>query len=189
MKKITAIILTMAMAFSMVACSSAPKNTVPAVEADVTKTADIVIVGAGAAGLSAAIEAVDNGAESVIIIEKTATTGGSLNFTSGSMSGAETIIQQIDGVADTKESYVQDILKNGANLGDEELIRAYVEEDVAAIQWLWDNGLSDNKFSVDRATGTMSVFAPEHALYSIPRTYRNADAVTNRVFPSNTCKI
>ena len=88
MKKITAIILTMAMAFSMVACSSAPKNTVPTVEADVTKTADIVIVGAGAAGLSAAIEAVDNGAESVIIIEKTATTGGSLNFTSGSMSGA-----------------------------------------------------------------------------------------------------
>ena len=172
MKKITAIILTMAMAFSMVACSSAPKNAVPAVEADVTKTADIVIVGAGAAGLSAAIEAVDNGAESVIIIEKTATTGGSLNFTSGSMSGAETIIQQIDGVADTKESYVQDILKNGANMGDEELIRAYVDEDVAAIQWLWDNGLSDNKFSVDRATGTMSVFAPEHALYSIPRTYK-----------------
>ena len=172
MKKITAIILTMAMAFSMVACSSAPKNEVPAVEADVTKTADIVIVGAGAAGLSAAIEAVDNGAESVIIIEKTATTGGSLNFTSGSMSGAETIIQQIDGVADTKESYVQDILKNGANLGDEELIRAYVDEDVAAIQWLWDNGLSDNKFSVDRATGTMSVFAPEHALYSVKRTYK-----------------
>ena len=27
-------------------------------------------------------------------------------------------------------------------LEDEELIRAYVEEDVAAIQWLWDNGLS-----------------------------------------------
>lgn len=172
MKKLTAIILTMAMAFSMVACSSAPKNEVPQVEADVTKTADIVIVGAGAAGLSAAVEAVANGAESVIILEKTATTGGSLNFTSGSMSGAETIIQQIDGVEDTKESYVQDILKNGANLGDEELIRAYVEEDVAAIQWLWDNGLSDNKFSVDRATGTMSVFAPEHALYSVKRTYK-----------------
>ncbi|MBQ3587695.1 MAG: FAD-binding protein [Oscillospiraceae bacterium] len=172
MKRITAIILAMTMAFSMVACSSAAKNEVPSVDADTTKTADIVIVGAGAAGLSAAVEAVANGAESVIIIEKTATTGGSLNFTSGSMSGAETIIQEIDGVEDTKESYVQDILKNGANLGDEELIRAYVEEDVAAIQWLWDNGLSDNKFSVDRATGTMSVFAPEHALYSVKRTYK-----------------
>lgn len=172
MKRIIALILAMVMTLSMVACSAEVKNEVPSVTADVTKEADIVIVGAGAAGLAAAIEAVDNGAESVIVIEKTATTGGSLNFTSGSMSGAETIIQQIDGVEDTKESYVQDILNNGANLGDKELIEAYVEEDVAAIQWLWDNGLSDNKFSVDRATGTMSVFAPEHALYSIKRTYK-----------------
>lgn len=170
MKKLTAIILTLAMVFSMVGC--APKNEVPSVETDSTKSADIVIVGAGAAGLSAAIEAVNNGAESVIIIEKTSTTGGSLNFTSGSMSGAETIIQEIDGIEDTKESYVQDILKNGAGLGDEEMIRTYVDEDVAAIQWLWDNGLSDNKFSTDRKTGTMSVFAPEHALYSQKRTYK-----------------
>ena len=173
MKRFIAIILTMAMALSMVACGGTEvKNEVPSVTADVTKTADIVIVGAGAAGLAAAIEAVDNGAESVIVIEKTATTGGSLNFTSGSMSGAETIIQEIDGVEDTKESYVQDILNNGAHLGNEELIRAFVEEDVAAIQWLWDNGLSDNTFSIDRATGTMSVFAPEHALYSVKRTYK-----------------
>ena len=172
MKRFIAIILTMAMALSMVACSTEVKNEVPSVTADVTKEADIVIVGAGAAGLAAAIEAVDNGAESVIVIEKTATTGGSLNFTSGSMSGAETIIQEIDGVEDTKESYVQDILNNGAHLGNEELIRAFVEEDVAAIQWLWDNGLSDNTFSIDRATGTMSVFAPEHALYSVKRTYK-----------------
>ena len=172
MKRITAIVLTMAMALSMAGCTQTVKNTVPAVEASQTKTADIVIVGAGAAGLAAAAEAVENGAESVIIIEKTASTGGALNFTSGSMSGAETIIQEIDGVEDTKESYVQDILKNGAYKGNEELIRAFVEEDVAAIQWLWDNGLSDNKFSVDRATGTMSVFAPEHALYSIKRTYK-----------------
>lgn len=170
MKKLTAIILTLAMAFSMVGCS--PKNEVPDVQADSTKSAEIVIVGAGAAGMSAAIEAVNNGAQSVIIIEKTSTTGGSLNFTSGSMSGAETIIQEIDGIEDTKESYVQDILKNGAGLGDEEMIRTYVDEDVDAIQWLWDHGLSDNKFSTDRETGTMSVFAPEHALYSQKRTYK-----------------
>ncbi len=172
MKKLTAIILSFAMAVSMVACSSASKNEVVDVEVSNTKTADIVIVGAGAAGLAAAVEAVDNGAESVIILEKTATTGGSLNFTSGSMSGAETVVQKIDGVEDTKESFVQDILKNGANLGDEELIRTFVDEDVDAIQWLWDHGLSDNKFSTDRETGTMSVFAPEHALYSVKRTFK-----------------
>lgn len=148
-----------------------PKNVVPTVESDAQVSADVVIVGAGGAGLAAAIEAVDNGAESVVILERTSKTGGSLNFTSGSMSGAETVIQEIDGIEDTIDSYVADIMKNGAGLGNEELIRMYAEEDVAAIQWLWDNGLSEKKFTTDRE-GHMSVFAPEHALYSIPRTYK-----------------
>ena len=93
-------------------------------------------------------------------------------ITTGSMSGAETIIQQIDGIEDTKESYVQDILNNGAHLGDETLIRTYVDEDVDAIQWLWDNGLSEYNFSSMRTTGKRSVFAPEHQLYSVARTYK-----------------
>ena len=128
MKKILTGILSAAMLFSMLAGASAEE----------AKSADIIIVGAGGGGLSAAIEAVNDGAQSVIVIEKTGKTGGSLNFTSGSMSGAETVIQQIDGIEDTKESYVQDILNNGAHLGDETLIRTYVDEDVDAIQWLWE---------------------------------------------------
>ena len=181
MKKLLCSILTLALAGGLVGCSSNTNSEVTptssstpeaSIQVDEEKTADVVIVGAGGGGLSAAIEAVNNGAESVIILEKTSVTGGSMNYTSGSMSGAETIIQEIDGIEDTKESYVQDILKNGAQKGDEELIREYVDEDVDAINWLWEHGLSDNKFSVDRATGTMSVFAPEHALYSVKRTYK-----------------
>ncbi len=165
MKKLLAVILSVAMLVSMLSCAIAETT-------DTVKSADIIIVGAGGGGLSAAIEAVNNGAQSVIIIEKTGKTGGSLNYTSGSMSGAETVIQEIDGIADTKESYVQDILANGAQLGDETLIRAYVEEDVAAIQWLWDNGLSEYNFNSMKTTGKRSVFAPEHQLYSIQRTYK-----------------
>ena len=137
---------------------------------DQVKEADVVIVGAGGAGLAAAIAAADEGAGSVIIVEKLAKTGGSLNFTSGSMSGAETIIQELDGIEDTKESYIQDILSNGAQLGDKELIQIFVDEDVDAIQWLWDHGLSEYTFS--EQNGLKSVFAPEHQLYSIQRTYK-----------------
>jgi len=165
MKKFLAVILSVAMLVSMLSCAIAE-------DADTVKSADIIIVGAGGGGLSAAIEAVNNGAKSVIIIEKTGKTGGSLNYTSGSMSGAETVIQEIDGIKDTKESYVQDILANGAQLGDETLIRAYVDEDVDAIQWLWDNGLSEYSFSSMKTTGKRSVFAPEHQLYSVERTYK-----------------
>jgi len=147
-----------------------PTPTMMAPAYDAQKTADVVIVGAGGGGLSAAISAVDAGAKSVIIIEKTSVTGGALNYTSGSMSGAETIIQELDGIEDTKESYVQDILKNGDHKGDEEMIRAYVDEDTEMIDWMWEHGLNDNKFTMQN--DKRSVFAPEHALYSIQRTYK-----------------
>ncbi len=178
MKKRKLLSLTLAGAMvlgSLAACGEKtpdPTPTPEAVEAtyDNVKSADVIIVGAGGGGLSAAISAVDAGAKSVIIIERTGVTGGGLNYTSGTMSGAETIIQELDGIEDTKESYVQDILKNGAQKGNEAMIRTYVDEDVDAINWLWENGLNDNDFTMQGEK--RSVFAPEHALYSIQRSYK-----------------
>ena len=128
MKKLLTIMLAVLLAALAVAASAE----------DTVKNADIIIVGAGGGGLSAAIEAVNDGGGSMrfiigkygsgIVLEKTGKTGGSLNFTSGSMSGAETVIQKLDGIEDTKESFVQDILNNGAHLGNEAMIRAFVDE-------------------------------------------------------------
>ena len=136
---------------------------------------DLVIIGAGGAGLSAAIEAVENGAQKVAVLEMTAKTGGALNFTSGSMSAAGTIIQKEDGIEDSVDSYVADIINNGDDFGgqpNEELIRTYAESAAEVFDWLYESGLKDNKYSTDRATGARAVFAPEHALYSVPRTYK-----------------
>ena len=177
MKKLMALLMASLLVLS--GCSSstttttneeteAPSTTEATVSVDEEKSADVIVVGAGPAGLSSAIAAVDNGAESVIVIEKADKTGGNLLLTSGSMSAAETSIQEEEGIEDTKESYVQDILKNGANLGNEELIRAYVEEDTAAFEWMLDNGLYE-MFPEGRAK---AVFAPEHQLYSVERTYK-----------------
>lgn len=137
--------------------------------------ADVVIIGAGGAGMSAALEAVAQGAQKVIVLEMTAKTGGSLNYTSGSMSAAGTIIQKEDGIEDTVESYVADIMNNGDDFGgqpNEELIRVYANEAAEVFDWLYENGIKDCTFSTDRATGARAVFAPEHALYSIQRTYK-----------------
>lgn len=146
--------------------------TLPAMaeEAD----ADVVIVGAGGAGLSAAIEAVESGAEKVIVLEMTAKTGGALNYTSGSMSAAGTIIQKEDGIEDSVDSYVADILKNGSDFGgqpSEAHVRTYAENAAEVFDWLYENGVKDCTFSTD-SEGRRAVFAPEHALYSIPRTYK-----------------
>ena len=168
MKKLLTIMLAVLLAALAVAASAE----------DNVKNADIIIVGAGGGGLSAAIEAVNDGAQSVIVLEKTGKTGGSLNFTSGSMSGAETVIQKIDGIEDTKESFVQDILNNGAHLGNEAMIRAFVDEDVDAIQWLWDNGLSEYNFSSMKTMA--SIPCSPRSISSIPWRAPTSPAPTTR---------
>ena len=164
MKRILATLLSVALLLSVMVMPAAAEGV----------EADIVIIGAGGAGLSAAIEAVENGAEKVVVLEMTAKTGGALNYTSGSMSAAGTIIQKEDGIEDTVESYIADIINNGDDFGgqpNEELITVYANEAAATFDWLYENGLKDNKFTVD-AEGKRAVFAPEHALYSIARTYK-----------------
>ena len=62
MKKILTAILSVTMIFSALTAATAE---------EAAKSADIIIVGAGGGGLSAAIEAVNDGAQSVIVLEKT----------------------------------------------------------------------------------------------------------------------
>jgi len=161
MKKILSLVLALVIAcFAMTAMA---------------EEADVIVVGAGGGGLSAALEAVNQGAEKVIVLEMTAKTGGALNYTSGSMSAAGTIIQKEEGVQDSVEDYVADILRIGGDLGgkpNEELVRIYANEATATFDWLYEAGLKDNAYSVDRATGNRAVFAPEHALFTIQRTYK-----------------
>ncbi len=141
-----------------------------ALAAEPKADADLIIVGAGGAGLSAAIHAAEAGAEKVIVLEMTAKTGGALNFTSGSMSAAGTIIQKEENIEDTIESYVADIINNGDDFGgqpNEELIRVYANNATPVFDWLYENGLKDMAWR-----GPKAVFAPEHALYSVQRTYK-----------------
>ena len=52
-------------------------------------TADVIVVGGGGAGMSAAVSALDNGA-SVILVEKTASLGGNTVLCGGAMNAADT---------------------------------------------------------------------------------------------------
>ena len=134
MKKLISLLLAMAMLMTSFVFPAFAE------EAD----ADVVIVGAGGGGLSAALEAVAQGAQKVIVLEMTAKTGGALNYTSGSMSAAGTIIQKEDGIEDTVDSYVADIINNGDDFGgqpNETLIRAYANEAAQVFDWMYENGL------------------------------------------------
>ncbi len=186
MKKIGSLLALLVFVTTFSAC--APKTEAPGVETNVetgtsstvktydnTYDADVIIIGAGGGGLASALEAVEKGAEKVILIEKTNITGGSLNATAGTISAAGTIIQELDGLTeDTKASYKEDLMHEGSKLGgvpNEEFIDLYVEEATESVNWLWEMGLKDYEFRVD-AEGHKSIFAPEHTLYSYPRSYK-----------------
>ena len=82
---------------------------------------DIVIIGAGGAGLAAAIEGVQNGAK-VILLEK--------------MGAAETTVQKALGISDTKNQFYEDTMKGGYNKNDESLVRQMVEKAAETVDWL-----------------------------------------------------
>ncbi|MBP5156876.1 MAG: FAD-dependent oxidoreductase, partial [Treponema sp.] len=107
-------------------------------------TCDIVVIGAGGAGLSAATEASSKGAK-VILLEKMGIAGGNTNSATGGLNASETKVQAGLGIADSNEQYYQDTMKGGYNLNDPELVRNMVEKSSETVDWLMSLGadLSD----------------------------------------------
>ncbi|MCQ2240376.1 flavocytochrome c [Treponema sp.] len=96
---------------------------------------DIVIIGAGGAGLTAATEAASKG-KKVIVLEKMATCGGNTISATGGLNASETSIQKKLGIEDSNDSYFNDTMKGGYNKNNPELVRNMVEKSAATVDWL-----------------------------------------------------
>ena len=68
---------------------------------------DVVIVGAGGAGMTAALQAVDSGVNSVIIVEKGGSTGGNTSRATGGMNAAKTAYQDENEWSDATTTAVE----------------------------------------------------------------------------------
>ena len=84
---------------------------------DEVRTLDVVVCGAGAGGLAAAIEAKLAGAE-VVIVEKQGVTGGSTARSGGKLLGAGTKWQKKQGLFDTPEMVYDYLMEVGNRNGD-----------------------------------------------------------------------
>ncbi len=100
---------------------------------------DIVIIGAGAAGYTAAITAHDAGAK-VILLEKQSITGGNSLLAAGGMNAANTKVQASKGVKDSAEIMYQDTMKGGKNVSDPELVKILAERSSDSVDWLTSMG-------------------------------------------------
>ncbi|ULO05821.1 FAD-dependent oxidoreductase [Paenibacillus sp. 19GGS1-52] len=100
--------------------------------------ADVVVVGAGASGVSAAVTAADKGAK-VIIIEKTATIGGASNLSwAGKFYNSSTATE--NGVKVNVEKEISDWIVNNHWRVDAAAIRQYVTKSGETYDWLTKKG-------------------------------------------------
>lgn len=96
---------------------------------------DIVIIGAGGAGLTAATEASSKGAK-VLVLEKMGIIGGNSNYSTGGINASYTKEQQRLGIKDSKEVFFNDTMKGGQYLNDPELVTTLVENSADMVEWL-----------------------------------------------------
>ncbi|MCT4596486.1 MAG: flavocytochrome c [Vallitalea sp.] len=100
---------------------------------------DVVVIGAGGAGLTASIEAKENGAN-VILIEKNAVVGGNTNFATGGLNAAGTKFQEENGIEDSVELFYEDTMKGGKNINNPELVKVLTSNSANTVVWLTERG-------------------------------------------------
>ncbi|WP_373601439.1 flavocytochrome c [Paraclostridium bifermentans] len=98
---------------------------------------DVVIVGSGGAGLSAAIASSKEGAK-VVVLEKMNTLGGNTLVSMGGVNIPGNDAQIATNVIDSKESYYEDIVTGGDNESNLDQVDILVENALTTYNWLKD---------------------------------------------------
>ncbi|MDY3980610.1 flavocytochrome c [Paraeggerthella sp. LCP19S3_G8] len=111
-------------------------------ESDIPTAFDIVVVGTGGAGFTAAISAANKG-QKVLLMEKLGVFGGSTALSGGEMAVPGNWIQQNSGLSDSSEQLANDMLEGGDHRGDPALVNVIANGVYDAAQWLtYEGGIS-----------------------------------------------
>lgn len=98
---------------------------------------DIVVVGAGGAGLTASLSALQNGAK-VVLLEKMSFAGGASSMAGAGTTATGSKWLAEDGVEDSPEKLKADLLANGHNFNHEPTVDIFVNTVGEAFDWLVD---------------------------------------------------
>ena len=119
---------------------------------DLKENYDLIVVGSGAAGMTAAIQAQELGLH-VAIFEKLNALGGNSNRASTGMNATETLVQLANHVIDDQDSFYEDTWQGGGKTNDKELLSYFVTHSESALHWLENHDIHLTDLT---ATGGMS---------------------------------
>lgn len=125
----------------------------PTALADLKPNYDVVLIGSGGAGLTAAIQAHELGLNPVIL-EKMSKIGGNTTRASSGMNAAETNVQLHHHIVDSFGDFYGETLKGGGGMNNQALLKFFTEHSALAIDWLADHGIKLDDLTI---TGGMSV--------------------------------
>lgn len=103
-------------------------------------TYDLIVVGSGIAGQTAATSAAEAGLK-VVLLEKTASLGGSSAMSGGWFAFTGTEEQEAEGIEDSPELFLDDMLEVGRYLNDRSLLQAYLTHQQETYRWLKQHGV------------------------------------------------
>ncbi len=96
---------------------------------------DVIIIGAGTAGLPAAIFAAER-SDKILVLDAAPEIGGTLHLSSGQMSAAGTRLQKEKGIDDTPVLHIEDIMRISKNTADRLLAGLAVDNAAETLDWL-----------------------------------------------------
>lgn len=127
-------------------CSVAMNQT-ESVPAEAIESHDVIVIGSGAAGLTAALELAES--KRVLVLAKGSLTGGSTAWAQG---GIAAVLDE----GDTFENHVRDTMIAGAGLNDLDAVEFVIERAPASIDRLCELGVPFNREKLDGEGGSPS---------------------------------
>ena len=126
-----------------------------------TLDCDVVIVGAGGAGLTAAVRATQAGAK-VRVLEKMPFVGGNSLKASGGMNCADTKFQAALDITDSGvPEFIEDTMNGGHGINDLALVTTMAENSAEAVEWLESIGAPLPKVAATGGTVHKYLHSPE----------------------------
>lgn len=128
-------------AASMMGCSSSTESTTSTDSISWDGEYDIIVCGGGGSGLTAAYSALENGAASVLVLEKSSMCGGTTALAEGAVQASCTSWQEdIAGVTDdSAELHKQFWMTASEGLVDEALVENMANNAADNLQWMADS--------------------------------------------------
>lgn len=121
---------------------------------------DIIIIGGGGAGMTAALEAKAAGMNPVIF-EKMPTAGGNTMKSSSGMNASETKFQKEQNITDKNDLFYEETLKGGKGANDKEMLKFFVDHSASAIDWLDSIGIRLNNITITGGMKEKRTHRPE----------------------------